>query len=346
MPGHRRVLTGHRRVPPGQTRILPGGHRRLLPAILLASLTACEGADGVRVLKLAHGLDVTHPVHLAMVHLAERVDELSDGRMRVDIHPSGQLGEERELIEMLQIGSLAMTKVSASPLESFVPEMTVFSIPYVFADEEHLWNVLQGEVGRRLLVAGAPYFLRGLCYYDAGPRSFYTTDTPVRKPEDLAGLKVRVQKSITSTRMVQTLGGSATPIDWGELYSALQQGVVDGAENNLPSFYLSRHYEVSRYYTMDEHTWVPDVLLISTHVWERLSETERQWLETAVEASVVEQRRLWRAASMDALARIREAGVEVIEPDKASFRAAANPMIEGYRGTPVHDVIQEIEAIR
>jgi len=314
--------------------------------LLVAVVGACDRQDDVRVLKLAHGLDVTHPVHLAMVHMADRVTDLSDGHMRVDIHPSGQLGEERELIEMLQIGSLAMTKVSASPLESFVPEMTVFSIPYVFRDHEHLWQVLDGQIGQGLLMAGAPYYLRGLCYYDAGPRSFYTVGTAVRTPEDLRGLKIRVQKSITSTRMVRTLGGSATPIDWGELYSALQQGVVDGAENNLPSFFLSRHYEVSRYYTVDEHTWVPDVLLISTHVWERLSTEERGWLEEAVASSVIEQRRLWRDASEDALAQVRAAGVEIIEPDKAEFRRAAQPMVESYRGTPVYDLLAAIEQVR
>ena len=310
------------------------------------ALAGCSGEDDARVLKLAHGLDVSHPVHLAMVHLADRVTELSGGRMRVDIHPSGQLGEERELIEMLQIGSIAMTKVSASPLESFVPQMQVFSIPYVFRNQEHLWRVLEGEIGRSLLEAGEKYYLRGLGYYDAGPRNFYTSGTPVRVPTDLNGLKIRVQKSITSTRMVQTLGGSATPIDWGELYSALQQGVVDGAENNLPSFFLSRHYEVSRYLTMDEHTWVPDVLLISTPVWDELSPEERGWLQEAVASSVVEQRRLWGEAIEEALAQVRAAGVEVIEPDKDAFRRAAEPMFESYLGTPTYDLLRAIGEVR
>jgi tripartite ATP-independent transporter DctP family solute receptor len=317
-----------------------------LVVLLIVALAGCRGEGGTRVLKLAHGLDVNHPVHRAMVHMADRLSELSGGRMRVDIYPGGQLGEERELIEMLQIGSLAMTKVSASPLESFVPEMTIFSIPYVFRDHEHLWQVLDGEIGRRLLLAGQRYYLRGLCYYDAGPRSFYTRGTPVRAPDDLRGLKIRVQKSITSTRMVQTLGGAATPIDWGELYSALQQGVVDGAENNPPSFFLSRHYEVSRYYTLDEHTWVPDILLISTRVWGSLSPQERDWLVAAVAFSVVEQRRLWREASQHALAQVRAAGVEIIEPDKAAFREAVQPMHDSYRGTPAYELLRAIEQIR
>ncbi len=298
------------------------------------------------MLKLGHGLDVGHPVHLAMVHMVDQVAALSGGQMRIDIYPGGQLGEERELIEMLQIGSLAMTKVSASPLESFVPEMKVFSVPYVFRSQAHLWRVLEGEIGRGLLRAGEPFYLRGLCYYDAGPRSFYTRGRAVRTPADLDGLKIRVQKSITSTRMVQALGGSATPIDWGELYSALQQGVVDGAENNPPSFYLSRHYEVCRYYTLDEHTWVPDILLISTRVWERLSPQEKIWLDAAVVASVVEQRRLWKEASLEALAAVEQAGVEIIRPDIEPFREAVQPLHETYRGTPIWDLIRSIDRVR
>jgi len=198
----------------------------------------------VKVLKLAHVLDTTHPVHQGMVVMAERLAEKSKGRMRVDIYPSGQLGAERDLIELLQIGSLAMTKVSTAPLEAFVPDMKIFGVPYVFRDDEHRWKVLNGEIGKRLLLAGEPYLLRGMCYYDAGSRSFYTKDRPINTPADLRGLKIRVMKSMTAVKMVQALGGSATPIPWGELYSSLHYGVVDVAANNPPSFYLSRHYEV------------------------------------------------------------------------------------------------------
>jgi tripartite ATP-independent transporter DctP family solute receptor len=314
--------------------------------LFLLALTGCRGKEDGRVLKLAHALDTSHPVHQAMVHMAARAAELSGGGLRIDIHPSGQLGEERELIEMLQIGSIAMTKVSASPLESFVPEMRVFSIPYLFRDQEHLWQVLDGEIGANLLAAGTDHYLRGLGYYDAGPRSFYSTDTPIRTPEDLAGLKIRVQQSNTSVRMVRVLGGSATPIDWGELYSALQQGVVDGAENNPPSFYLSRHYEVCRFYTLDEHTWVPDILLISTHVWDRLTAQEKVWLREAAQASVTVQRRLWRESTQEALEAVQAAGVEIIRPDKEAFRRAAAPMFESFRGTPIHDLIRAIQEVR
>jgi len=185
-----------------------------------------------------------------------------------------------------------------------------------------------------------------MCYYDAGARSFYTKDVPVTSPESLSGLKIRVQKSITSVKMVQALGGSATPVAWGEIYTALQQGVVDGAENNPPSFYLSRHYEVCKYYVLDEHTYPPDILLMSQPIWETLSEQEQQWLMESVEESVDYQRELWRAASDNAIEQVKAAGVEVIKPDKQPFRDAVTSMYDEYRGSEIYSLIEEIKAIQ
>lgn len=322
--------------------------KKLVAGILIMGfvLVGCQNQSKIRVLKLAHALDPSHTVHKAMVRMAEIVAQKSEGKMRIDIYPSGQLGAERELIELLQIGSLAITKVSASPLEGFVPEMKLFSVPYVFRDEDHLWKVLNGDIGKRLLLAGENYYLRGLCYYNAGSRSMYTKNVPVHTPDDLKGLKIRVQKSQTAVKMIQALGGSATPISWGELYTALQQGVVDAAENNPPSFYLSRHYEVCKYYTLDEHTAVPDMLLMSTHVWNQLTPQEQQWLQEAADASVEYQRELWKEDTQRALEEVQKAGVEVIYPDKAPFREAVKEMHESYKGTPIYDLMQEVAEIK
>jgi len=322
--------------------------KRFFNAMILLGLVliSCRTQSKVTVLKLAHALDITHPVHKGMVVMAEKVWEKSGGQMRVDIYPSGQLGNERELIEMLQIGSLAMTKVSTAPLESFVPEMKIFGVPYLFRDDAHRWKVLNGEIGKQLLLAGQDYRVRGLCYYDAGCRSFYTKDVPINTPDDLGGLKIRVMKSITSMEMVKSLGGSATPIPWGELYTALQQGVVDGAENNPPSFHLSRHYEVCKYYSLDEHTSVPDILLMSTAVWNRLTGQEQKWLQAAVDESVEAQKLYWKEAVEEALGVVQEAGVQIIHPDKGPFREKVRPMHESYKGTPIYTLIQAIEAIQ
>lgn len=314
----------------------------LLCAGLLSA--GCSEADEDVVIKLAHALDQSHPVHLGMAYMGERLAEKSGGTMRIDIYPSGQLGSERENLELLQIGSLGMTKVSSSVLESFVPEFQVFGLPYIFRSEEHRFNVLEGDIGREALDAMEPYWLKGLTYYDAGSRSFYTTARPVHSPADLAGQKIRVQESATAMRMVRMLGGAPTPISWGELYTALQQGVVDGAENNPPSFHLSRHYEVARYYTINEHAAVPDVLVMSSNTWNGLTAQQQQWVMEAAEESAEYQKTLWRDATEAALAAVEAAGVEIIYPDREPFAARVADIFDAYRGQPtLYSLIQRIQ---
>ena len=321
-------------------------HLRALTTALLLGLSACGLEREPYVLKLAHTLDQQHAVHKAMVYMDERLIDISDGAMRIDIYPSGQLGSERESMELLQIGSLAMTKVSTSPMEGFVPEMKVFNLPYVFRDQDHYWKVLNSEIGQSLLLAGEKVRLRGLGYFDAGSRSFYTTEKVVHNPSDLDGLKIRVQNSQTAIRMVNTLGGSATPISWGELYTALQQGVVDGAENNPPSFYTSKHYEVSKFYTLDEHTYVPDIMLISTYVWNKLSEQQQEWLQQAMSDAVKYQKQLWQESTEEALNAVTAAGVKVIRPDKRPFIGAVDELHRSFAGTPTGELLEKIQAIQ
>jgi tripartite ATP-independent transporter DctP family solute receptor len=306
--------------------------------------SGCQEESSQLRLKLAHSLAATHPVHKAMVYMNERLQYHSGGTMALDIYPNSQLGSERELIELLQIGSLAMTKVSTSPLEGVVPEMRIFNIPYLFRDADHYQAVLDSPIGRELLLAPEKVRLRGLGYYDAGSRSFYTVEAPVETPEDLAGLKVRVQESQTAVRMISEFGASPTPIAWGELYTALQQGVVDGAENNLPSYYLSGHYEVARFFTLDEHTSVPDILLVSKYVWDRLSGQQRAWLQAAVDESVEYQRQLWQKDTRAALEAVQASGVQVLHPDKAPFLAKVEGMYELYDRTEVGRLIERIKA--
>jgi tripartite ATP-independent transporter DctP family solute receptor len=228
-------------------------------------------------------------------------------------------------------------------MENFAPSFQALSLPYIFRSEEHRFQVLDGPIGRRLLLQAERFRLRGLCFYDAGTRSFYTKDRPIERPEDLEGLKIRTQESATAMRMVNALGGSATPIPWGELYTALQQGVVDGAENNLPSFYLSRHYEVARYYSLNEHSGVPDVLLVSTVIWNELTADEKRWLQEAAIESAEQEKKLWKKASDQALAAVQEAGVMVIRPDKALFSERLASMLELHRDEPeVYEIIRQI----
>jgi tripartite ATP-independent transporter DctP family solute receptor len=318
----------------------------LLPAALIF-ISGCSRQDSVTAIKLAHGLDIAHPVHKGMVYFAEQVAERSNGQMRIDIYPSGQLGSERQCLELLQIGSLGMTKVSAAVLENFAPRMKVLGLPYLFRDDEHAWAVLNGPIGKDLLLEAQNYWLRGVCFYDAGSRSFYTKDRPVNSPDDLEGLKVRVMNSQTAMQMVKALGGAPTPISFGELYTALQQGVVDGAENNPPSFYTSRHYEVCKYYSIDEHSTVPDVMLIGTNTWERLTAQEQTWLQEAADASVGYQREVWAASEQEALDAVKAAGVQINYPDKSPFAARVEDIYERYKDDPeIYELIQQIQAVQ
>ncbi len=320
--------------------------RRLAMALMTLLLVSCGAQQDVMVLRVGHSLDPSHTVHKAMLKMGERLQQLSGGTMAIELYPSGQLGSERELIELLQIGSLAMTKVSASPLEGFVPTMKLFNIPYLFRDQEHFFNVLDSDIGRDILASLKPAQLLGLGYYDAGSRSFYTTKKPVVTPADLASVKIRVQESQAAMAMIRALGGNPTPISWGELYTALQQGVVDGAENNPPSFYLSRHYEVAPYYILDEHTSVPDVILISRYVWERLSEQQQAWLQQAVDESVDFQRAQWQLDTEAALTAVQKAGVKVISADKSQFQQQVSGLIGELKAGELGPMIQRIEEVQ
>ena len=299
---------------------------QLIGVLLLLVNLSCSSDKKQTIIKLAHGLDTNHSVHKAMVFMNELLEKESNGKMSIEIYANQQLGSERECLELLQIGSLDMTKVSTGVMENFAPKMRIFGLPYLFRNREHQFNVLDGVVGKELLENGKNFWLKGMGYYDAGSRSFYTKDKPVENPSDLEGLKIRVMESVTAINMVKKFGGSPTPISWGELYTSLQQGVVDGAENNPPSFYLSRHYEVCKFYSLDEHTALPDVLLISTHTWEKLSDQERVWLQKSVDESIKYQRKLWADAEETALLEVEKAGVTILRPDKSSFIEKVNSL--------------------
>jgi len=323
-------------------------NRKLLCfAFSILLLQACGPISNTKFLKLAHGLDSTHPVHLGMEFMAERLNEKSGGKLQIEIYPSQQLGTERQALELLQIGSLAMTKVSGAVMESFAPRIKCLSLPYVFRNRQHTYNVQDGQVGRELLLQSEKYWLRGLGYFDAGQRSFYTKDKSINTPDDLKGMKIRVQESVMAMNLVRTLGGAPTPISWGELYTALQQGVVDGAENNLPSFVSSRHYEICKYYSLNEHTAVPDLLVIGTVAWNNLTKQEQGWLQEAADEAIAYQRKIWVEMEAEALKTIEAAGVTVTRPDKTLFSAKTQSLLDEYKtDKDMYQLIQRIQAVQ
>ncbi|HSC28468.1 MAG TPA: TRAP transporter substrate-binding protein [Vicinamibacterales bacterium] len=314
----------------------------LVPAIRAARR---GGGEQRLLLKLGHVLPPSHAVHIAMEFMARRVAELSAGSVELQVFPGGQLGTEPESIEQLQRGALAMVKTSAAALEGFVPDMAVYGLPYLFRDEDHYWKVLLGGVGQEILRAGEPQGVHGVCYYDSGSRSFYTLSRPILRPADLRGMKLRVLPSRTARDMVTTLGAGPTPIPYGELYTALQQGMIDGAENNPPSFFSSRHYEIARHYSLDEHTRVPDVVIFSKAIWDGLTPQVRGWLHRAASESVEFQRKLWREQTAEALEAVEKAGVTIHRPDQSAFAAAMAPMYAGIEGTRVGELARRIREV-
>lgn len=321
-------------------------HLKLLSAAGLAALLpGCGQLGGKDRITLAHTLDEMHPVHLAMERFRDELIKLSGGSMAVEIFANGQLGTERELVELAQIGAISMTKVSSLSLENFSEDMGVYSLPYVFEDAEHHYRVLDGDVGREVLGTLDAVLLKGMGYYDAGSRSFYMVDGPVNTPDDIRGKTVRVLSSEKLVKTIETFGGAAAPIAFGELYAALQQGVVDGAENNAPSLISARHYEVAKYYSLDEHVTAPDVMVMSLAKWDSLDAQQQEWTQAAMDASAVYQRELWQRATAEGLEFLEANGVTINRPDKTPFREAVKGLRESYNGTRVGDLATRIEAM-
>jgi len=307
----------------------------IMICLILAIISRNQHLSGHGTLKFAHGLPTNHPVHKGIIFMGKRLEEISGGKMKLVIFPSGQMGDETRCIEQVQRGTLAMTKTSTAPMGNFVSLMKVFSLPYMFDDSDHFWRVLEGDIGQELLHrlskldSGKDSGFTGLGYFDTGSRNFYAT-YPIKSPSDMKGKKFRVMRDPVAMDLVESLGGSPTPIPWGELYTALKQGVVDGAENNPPSIVSSRHSEICKYLTLDAHSRIPDVVVVSNRVWNRLSQQERQWLTQAMREATDYQRELWKEETVKALENMKNDGVTILNVDTSPYRQAVQPVIKKY----------------
>lgn len=317
-----------------------------LTAILAttALVAAAAGADA-KTLRLNHNNPPDHPLHVSMELMADRVAELTNGEIKIQVFPNAQLGTQRESMELVQNCALDMAKSNASELEAFEPSYSAINLPYIFQSEQHFNDVLSGEIGQDILNASVDKGFRGVVFYTEGARSFYG-QKPIASPEDLKGVKVRVQPSPSAIRMVELLGGSPTPIAWGELYSALQQGVVDAAENNPTALTTARHGEVSTDFSLDEHTMIPSIVVISNCSWDAMTPEQQQALQTAAAESMQFHRTEWNKASDAAIEQAKaEMGVSIHEVDKAPFQAAVQPMYEeaASANPAVGDLIKRIQ---
>lgn len=323
-------------------------HLRTTVAVIATLAASTFGAFAQDlVLKSSDTHPDGYPTVEAVKYMGELISEATDGRIGVEIFHSAQLGEEKDTIEQTQFGVIDLNRVSLGPFNNLIEETKVFSLPYIFRSVDHMHAVVDGEVGRSVLDAFAEYDLIGLAYYDGGSRSFYNSQKPITSIDDIAGLKFRVMQSDVFVDMVDALGGNATPMPYGEVYSSIQTGVIDGAENNWPSFESSGHYEVAGYYTLDQHLIVPEVLVMSKKSWDKLSAEDQAIVRDAAEKSVVRMRELWVAREAASEQIVRDSGVEIItDIDKAPFIEAMVPVYETHvTSDALRDMVTAIQAV-
>jgi tripartite ATP-independent transporter DctP family solute receptor len=272
------------------------------------------------------------------------LNERTNGEMRVRVYPGGQMGAEKDTLEIAVFGGLDLTRVNLAPINSIVPESIVLALPFLFRSIEHSRAAFDGAVGRKILDAMMPYGLRGMCYYDSGARSFYNTKRPIYSPDDMVGMKIRVQNSDIYVAMMQALGANPTPIPYGEVYQALVQGVVDGAENNYPSYESSRHFEAAGHYSLTRHVMAPEVLVASRRSWDGMTGEEQDYLQAAASDSVPIMRSLWDERVGISRRRVLERGVQVVEDvDHAAFAEKMLPVWDRFIVTPeMQSLVDEI----
>lgn len=272
-----------------------------------------------------------YPTVEAVKAMGSELSKATNGKLCIEVYHSAQLGEEKDTIEQTQFGVIDLNRISLGPFNNIIEETKIPSLPYIFRSTQHMHRVMDGPVGKEILASFDDHDLVGLAFYDGGSRSFYNSQKPINSMADLAGLKFRVMQSDLFVDMVSAVGANATPMPYGEVYSSIQTGVIDGAENNWPSFESSGHYEVAGYYTLDQHLIVPEVLVMAKSSYEKLSSEEQQAVRAAAKASVPIMRDLWAAREKVSEAKVRAAGVQIVSDiDKTPFIEAMGPVYEKY----------------
>ena len=313
----------------------------LMIALLVTLSFAMEKKDGVIILKAADDHQKGYSTVEGLYLMSKLVEIWTNGRIKIEVYPGAVLGSEKETIEQTQMGIIDINRTSIAPLTAVYPKLSVFALPYIFKSREHMWKVLEIEIGQKMLEELKSVGLVGLAYMDAGARSFYTIEKPILSPDDLKGLKIRTQKSPVMMEMVKAMGGVPVPMAFEEVYSALQTGIIDGAENNPPSYYETSHYEVAKYYSLDEHAMVPELLFMSLKTWNALSPEDRKIIKMAAIAAQELQRRLWLKDEEIALEKVKEAGCKIYYPKKEPFIEAVKSVYEKY-ASKYKDLIEQI----
>jgi tripartite ATP-independent transporter DctP family solute receptor len=316
-------------------------------AICVTALTVGAVPASIRAAEFdlveAHTTTEDHPYTLGMVRYAQLVQERTQGRVTIRIHHSRQLGDERQVVEGLQLGTVHLTVSSTGPLGGFVPDMNVLDLPFLFRDANHAYKVLDGEIGRTLLAKFDAVGIKGLAFWENGFRHITTSKKPVNRPSDLKGLKIRVMENRVHQAAFRQLGADATPMAWGEVFTSLQQGLLDAQENPIPIVSTFKLYEVQKYLTLTGHVYSPAPVLMSKKTWDRMPpDLQKILLDTAIEVAKV-QRQINRTQEQKQLGDLKAKGMTIIEnPDRAAFREAMRPVVEQFQGQFGKDLVQRI----
>jgi tripartite ATP-independent transporter DctP family solute receptor len=288
-----------------------------------------------------------YPTVEAVKFMGKRLGELTAGKHSVKIFPNSSLGSEKDTIEQTKIGALAMARVNVAPMNNICVATQVPTMPFLFRSKDHMRRVLDGPIGEEILKSCEAQGFVGLAYYDSGSRSIYTAKKPVKTFADMKGLKVRVQQSDLWVALLEAMGANATPMPYGEVYTALKTGLVDAAENNYPSFDSSKHFEVAKYYSLTEHSMAPEVLLFSKKVWDGLSADEQKAIRQAAKESVLVMRKLWDEREEKSLAAVKAGGAQIVEVDKAPFQTAMKPVYDKFiTDAKLKDLVKRIQEFK
>jgi tripartite ATP-independent transporter DctP family solute receptor len=313
--------------------------RKLFPNALPRALTSTLAAAVLTMLGLtAHATEFrsadTHPDGYPTVEavkfMGKRLTELTNGRHSIKVYPASALGQEKDSIEQTKIGALAMARVNIGPMNNICAETQVPTLPFLFRSKEHMRHVLDGAIGDEILAACAPQGFIGLAYYDSGARSIYTGKKQIQSFADVKGMKIRVQQSDLWVSLLEAMGANATPMPYGEVYTALKTGLIDGAENNFPSYDSAKHFEAAKYYALTEHSMAPEVLVFSKRTWDTLSADDQKALRQAAKDSVPFMRKLWDEREASSLATVKAGGAIITTVDKAPFQAAMKPVYDKF----------------
>ena len=305
-------------------------------------------AQSKMVLKASDVHPLGYPTVEAVVRMGKKLEAATDGRISVQMFPAMQLGGEKEMIEQAQIGALQMARISVGPVGTIIKELNVFNMPFVFRDEAHMRKVIDGEIGKEMLekISSNPQTkLIGLCWMDAGSRNVYTK-VPIRKPEDLKGIKIRMMGNPLFVDTMNAMGGNGISMGFSELYSAMQTGVVDGAENNPPTYVTHNHHQIAKYFSFTEHLIIPEILVFSRASWEKLSKEDQDLIKKVAAEAQQEQRKLWDEMVQQSMAKLKEAGVTIVtDVDKKAFQAAVKPVYDKYGGD-FAELMKRIQAVQ